>query len=82
MVTSAKQEHLMLIRGYISVRKVADQMGVAATTVYRAIREGKLKALSGPGIKYVPVIEVIQWLGIEKARTFGFVLPAPTSGGP
>lgn len=87
MVTSAKQEQMMLGRGYVPVRKVSDQSGIAATTVYRAIREGKLKELGGPGIKYVSLASVVEWLGVEKARAAGFVLPdevgeQPAKAGP
>ena len=76
MVTSSKQEELMAQKGYISVRRVAEQSGIHPTTIYRAIRDGSLKELGGPGVKFVKLADVVAWLGPEKAAAAGFVRPS------
>lgn len=65
---SVKQEEMMAAKGYLSVRKAATITGVDVSTVYRYIRERKLRSITVTGRRYVLTQDVIAYAGKEGAK--------------
>ena len=77
MKTSPRTDEIMLAKGYVPVRLVSDKTGRHISTLYRAIKGGKLRELEIAGVKYVAINSVIEWLGRPAAEMLGLLPPVP-----
>lgn len=68
-----KQAEIMAARGYIPATEVSRKLGNDIATVYRWLDDGKIEGLSVGGRRYAKLTSLIQHIGPEAARIFGFV---------
>jgi predicted DNA-binding transcriptional regulator AlpA len=77
MVTEKKQANverdMMLARGFLPVKEVAERMGKSSTTIYRWIEDERVIGETiPPRNRYVQIESLAEFLGHDVAKGFGF----------
>lgn len=71
---------IMLAKGYVPARAVAEKMGVHISGVYRLINEEKLEEVRVGTRRFVLIKSLIDYVGPEAAQLLGMTPPKKAAG--
>lgn len=77
--SESKLTRSMREKGYLLCTEVAQRVGIHKATVYRWVRDGRVRAKDFSGAYYVEWASVVEHLG-EVANVLGFTKEVPDGG--